>query len=217
MDNANQVVESDLEYICNELEDEFSQMEGKKLLIVGGAGFLGYYLVQAVLHWNSRTTGAAIALTAFDNYSRGIPPWLAALEGNANLKLSKHDITDPLPDNMDDFSFIVHAASIASPIYYRQFPIETMDANVKGLRTLLEYCETQSKTTNPVEGFAEGMLYVDCNMITLNPNMTQFGQPQIIAFHVVEKESSTESAGGDYTGNFPGVMRPLLIWETDEI
>ena len=36
MDNANQVVESDLEYICNELEDEFSQMEGKKLLIVGG-------------------------------------------------------------------------------------------------------------------------------------------------------------------------------------
>ena len=153
MDNANQVVESDLEYICNELEDEFSQMEGKKLLIVGGAGFLGYYLVQAVLHWNSRTTGAAIALTVFDNYSRGIPPWLAALEGNANLKLSKHDITDPLPDNMDDFSFIVHAASIASPIYYRQFPIETMDANVKGLRTLLEYCETQSKTTNPVEGF----------------------------------------------------------------
>ena len=78
---------------------------------------------------------------------------MAALEGNANLKLSKHDITDPLPDNMDDFSFIVHAASIASPIYYRQFPIETMDANVNGLRTLLEYCETQSSTANPVEGF----------------------------------------------------------------
>lgn len=61
----------------------------------------------------------------------------------------------------------------------------------------------------PGNTLAEGMLYVDCNMITLNPNMTQFGQPQIIAFHVVEKESSTESARGDYTGNFPGVMRPL--------
>ncbi len=153
MDSAKQVVENDLEYICDELKDEFSQMEGKKLLIVGGAGFLGYYLVQAVLHWNTRTSGSAISLTVFDNYSRGVPPWLSALDGNENLKMSKHDITDPLPEDMADFNFIIHAASIASPIYYRQYPIETMDANVNGLRTLLEYCETQDKAGSPVEAF----------------------------------------------------------------
>ena len=57
------------------------------------------------------------------------------------------------------------------------------------------------------------MLYVDCNLITLNPNVVQFGQPQVIAFHVVEKDDEKESARGDYTGKFPGTVR--LLWELD--
>lgn len=153
MDSAKQVIDSDLEYICGHLEHEFSRMEGKKLLIVGGAGFLGHYLVQALLHWNATSSGDSISLTVFDNYIRGVPPWLSALEDSPNLKLVKHDITDPLPNDMDDYSFIIHAGSIASPTYYRQYPIETMDANVNGLRTLLEYCVAQSTTGTPVEGF----------------------------------------------------------------
>ena len=77
-----------------------------------------------------------------------------ALKDNATLTLKKHDITHPLPSDMDDFQFIIHAASIASPTYYRQYPIETMDANVNGLRSLLEYCLRQKKTKGiPVEGF----------------------------------------------------------------
>ena len=51
--NANHnVVHDDLVYMCGKLQEEFGTMAGKKLLIVGGAGFLGYYLVQAVMHWN---------------------------------------------------------------------------------------------------------------------------------------------------------------------
>ncbi len=153
MDSAKQVIDSDLNYICEHLEHEFSQLAGKNLLIVGGAGFLGHYLVQAVLHWNSISDGKAISLTVFDNYIRGVPEWLSALESNPALTLVRHDITDPLPDDMGDFQYIIHAASIASPTFYRQYPIETMDANVNGLRSLLEYSEAQSKTVAPVEGF----------------------------------------------------------------
>jgi nucleoside-diphosphate-sugar epimerase len=71
----------------------------------------------------------------------------------AELTLTEHDITSPLPDDMEDFDFIVHAASIASPIYYRKYPIETMDANVNGLRSLLDYCVNQKERGHPIEGF----------------------------------------------------------------
>ncbi|MGI9288762.1 MAG: NAD-dependent epimerase/dehydratase family protein, partial [Pseudomonadales bacterium] len=106
-----------------------------------------------VTHWNSMNRGKPIALTVFDNYILGIPSWLSALKNNSNLTLVKHDITDPLPESMGEFNFIIHAASLASPTYYRRYPIETMDANVNGLRTLLEYSVAKSETANPVEGF----------------------------------------------------------------
>ena len=154
MRNSQDVVNKDLEYICSNLRQEFAYLSGKRLLITGGAGFLGHYLVQAVLYWSERAGEAqGIQLTICDNYIRGVPDWLTKLEGDKNLTLVKHDITSPLPQDIGDFQYIIHAASIASPTYYRMYPIETMDANVNGLRLLLEYCREQKEKDKPVEGF----------------------------------------------------------------
>ncbi len=154
MKNAQDVIQADLDYICDHLVDEFSVLSGNKLLITGGAGFLGYYLIQAVLYWNSsHSDKAPIDLTVYDNYSRGIPDWLSSLDGTNNLTLRRHDVTDPLPEDIGDFSYIIHGATIASPMYYRKFPIETMDANVGGLRFLLEYFKQQKEEGKLVDGF----------------------------------------------------------------
>ncbi|MBV9389686.1 MAG: NAD-dependent epimerase/dehydratase family protein [Chroococcidiopsidaceae cyanobacterium CP_BM_ER_R8_30] len=154
MQSIQNVVYEDLEYICNNLKEEFACLAGKRLLITGGAGFLGYYLVQSVLYWNKITDEAnSIKLTIYDNYIRGVPNWLIRLKDNNNLTLVKHDITNPLPQDIEDFYYIIHAASIASPTYYRKYPIETMDANVNGLRSLLEYCRVQKEKNKPVKGF----------------------------------------------------------------
>jgi nucleoside-diphosphate-sugar epimerase len=154
MRSARDVVAADLEYICAGLERELEEMAGKELLIVGGAGFLGYYLVQSVLHFG-RTRGRArpVRVTVFDNYSRGVPRWLTDLASDANLTLVKHDITHPLPAEMRDFHYVVHGGSIASPTYYRRHPIETMDANVNGVRSLLEYARRQGERGKPLDGF----------------------------------------------------------------
>lgn len=153
-DTAQTIVQKDLEYISSTLKSEFGQMGGKKLLVVGGAGFLGYYLVQSVLHWN-KTSGSAspIQLTVYDNYIRGIPPWLSALASDPNLTLVRHDISRPLPADVPDFQYIVHGGSIASPVFYKKYPIETMDANVNGLRNLLDYTLQRKASKAPVEGF----------------------------------------------------------------
>ncbi|MBP2674445.1 MAG: NAD-dependent epimerase/dehydratase [Deltaproteobacteria bacterium] len=154
MNNAEDVVLKDLEHICDNLEEELPELSGKNLLITGGAGFLGHYLVQAVLHWN-KVSGRKrpIRLTVYDNFVRGIPGWLDRLKGDGNLTLVKHDVTDPLPAGMGHYEYIIHAACIASPTYYRRVPIQTMDANVNGLRHFLDYCVERKKRGTGVEGF----------------------------------------------------------------
>jgi UDP-glucuronate decarboxylase len=152
MKAASDVISADLNYIIQNLEAEFHELSGKRLLIVGGAGFLGYYLIQSVLRWNSLAL-EPIKVTIFDNFMRGFPDWLVPLEKDPNFTLCRHDITEPLPKKIDDFDYLIHAASIASPIFYRKHPIETMDANVNGLRSLLEYARTQDLAGKPLSGF----------------------------------------------------------------
>ena len=154
MEFAKDIVESDLAAMRETLSEELATMAGKRLLITGGAGFLGYYLVKIILWHNQHCDeGQQIQLTVWENYIRGLPSWLKEHENDPTFTLAEHDITNPLPENMGDYQFIIHAASIASPLYYRKFPIETMDANVRGLRYLLEYCRSQKDAGTPVEGF----------------------------------------------------------------
>lgn len=149
-----ELLEKDLDHVAGALAAEFGAMGGANLLITGGAGFLGYYLVQSVLHWNDRrAAGRPIRVTVVDNYQRGAPGWILGLRGRPDLALVEHDIRRPLPAGLPAFHYVIHAAGIASPTYYRQFPLETMDTNIEGLRHLLEYARTRQDTPEPVRGF----------------------------------------------------------------
>jgi UDP-glucuronate decarboxylase len=150
---AERIVNEDLAFIARQAADELSALSGRQVVIAGGAGFLGYYLVQAPLHWNRMHPGSRpISVMVLDSFVRGVPAWLTALEGDANLRLVTHDITNPLPAALGDVDYFIHAASIASPIYYRKDPIGTMDANVNGLRFLLEHCLAAKRQGKPVQG-----------------------------------------------------------------
>lgn len=159
------VVQTDLDSICERLADEFGRLENRTLLMTGGAGFLGYYMVQAVVHWNrNQGPSRAIDMVVLDNYFRGVPTWMGELRGHGHLTLVRHDIVDPLPADLPEAHAIVHAAGIASPVYYRKYPIETMDANVDGLRHLLEHCVRRRGSGPPVEHvlfFSSSEIYGD--------------------------------------------------------
>jgi UDP-glucuronate decarboxylase len=150
---AQDVVRGDLERILDAAGPELARVAGKRLLVTGGAGFLGYYLVRAALAWNEQSeTGNRIAVTILDSFTRGVPAWLDAI-ASEDLSLVEHDIRLPLPDVLGHFEYVIHAAGIASPTYYRLHPIETMDANVIGLRLLLDRAVEAAKRGESTEGF----------------------------------------------------------------
>ncbi|HEY6707512.1 MAG TPA: NAD-dependent epimerase/dehydratase family protein [Actinomycetota bacterium] len=151
---AAQVRDGDLTAMVDALDGDLRRMSGKRLLVTGGAGFLGYYLVQVPLAWNDAHPGEPpIQVTVFDNYFRGVPGWLEKLGRRPEVELAVHDMRAPLPEPMDEFAFVIHAAGIASPTYYRAHPIETMDANINGLRNLLDYARQRGEAGRELEGF----------------------------------------------------------------
>jgi dTDP-D-glucose 4,6-dehydratase len=92
--NANEVVIGDLDLMCANLKEEFTALSGKRVLITGGAGFLGHYFVQAALHWNKQIQAGypPIKIVVYDSFVRGMPQWLSKLEADRNLVLIRREI-----------------------------------------------------------------------------------------------------------------------------
>jgi dTDP-glucose 4,6-dehydratase/UDP-glucuronate decarboxylase len=174
LSTADDVRNADLSYLVSSLESEFQEMSGSRMLITGGAGFLGFYLVQAVLHWNDVKPGQKVDLVVVDNFIRGVPDWLGVLDGRPDVKLTRWDITQRLPDEVEGFDYVIHAAGIASPTFYRAHPIQTMDANVNGLRTLLDMAHTSAGSGRPMRGF----LYFSSSEIYGDPSPDAIPTPE---------------------------------------
>ncbi|CAH8823298.1 unnamed protein product [Trichobilharzia szidati] len=99
----------------------------KRILITGGAGFVGSHLVDRLMQDGHE-------VIALDNFVTGkrqnIEQWI----GHSNFELLHHDVTNPLYVEVNE---IYHLASPASPQHYMQNPIRTIKANTLGTLNML--------------------------------------------------------------------------------
>jgi len=126
---------NDQVYEVQELKDELKKFNNKKILLTGGLGFLGYnfLLLFDFLITKQKYNIHVFVYDIID--PKKLPLWFLNL--NKKIKYKKENIINKR--KFPNVDYIIHAASIASPTYYRKYPIETMDANVIGLRNLLDF------------------------------------------------------------------------------
>jgi UDP-glucuronate decarboxylase len=99
----------------------------RRILITGGAGFLGSHLCEKLL----RDGNDIICL---DNFFTGDKKNIAHLLGACNFELVRHDIINPIYLEVDE---IYNLACPASPIHYQYNPIKTIKTNVMGVINVL--------------------------------------------------------------------------------
>lgn len=137
----NKILNKDMEHIAHNFKGA-DIFQDKKILITGCAGFLGFYISSFFAYLMEN--GVDIAkLFLLDNFILNNPSWIKDIQnGNSRIKVNTFDVSKddiksiPLAEEAD---YVIHMASIASPTYYRKYPIQTIDANVWGLRNLLEF------------------------------------------------------------------------------
>ncbi len=99
----------------------------KKVLITGGAGFIGSHLCEALLARGSE-------VLAVDNYYTGTRRNVAGYIGNPMFELMRHDVTFPLYVEVDQ---IYNLACPASPVHYQRDPVQTTKTSVHGAINML--------------------------------------------------------------------------------
>lgn len=100
----------------------------KKILVTGGAGFIGNHLCRRLL-------SEGHFVICLDNFFTGLKKHIADLIENPNFELIEHDIIEPIDLDVDQ---IYNLACPASPPHYQFDPVKTLKTSVIGILNMLE-------------------------------------------------------------------------------
>lgn len=147
---------SDIEEVIKHVSGSAIDLSGKNVLLTGGRGFLGRYFVEIFDRLNKDILDKPVTLTVLDNLitagkkGSDIPEY-------DNIKFIKHDVIHPFTCD-EPLDYIIHAAGIASPYYYRAYPIETLEVAISGTRNMLTLAE---KSNARLSFFSSSEIYGD--------------------------------------------------------
>jgi len=144
-----EIIREDLEKIKSNIKGEF--FAGKKVLVTGGAGFLGSWLCDVLVD-----VGADVVVV--DDFSTGRLKNIDHLVGRSNFKLVEGDVCSFRSE--EKFEVILHMAGHASPDEYMAHPVVTLQTSARGTEVMAELARKNDAvllfaSTSEVYGDAE--------------------------------------------------------------
>jgi len=144
------IIQKDIDSIIQELGELLNNLSGKTILITGGNGFIASYIVDVITTFNNQLNNQSklpckliiINKNPINQNSR-----LSHLITDPNVEFLSKDISKPF-EISQKINIIIHAASRANPTSFLENPLDTIDTNINGIRTLLDFAKN-----NPIENF----------------------------------------------------------------
>jgi len=139
----NGVVQDDVRSIAEELGGTLAPLSGSTIFITGGSGFLCSYFLETIAWLNENAWRSPCRVITADNLRSGVAERVAHLAARPDFRFIAHDVSQPFSID-EPVEWIIHGAGIASPTFYRKYPLETIDVNVMGTRHILELAKRQN-------------------------------------------------------------------------
>lgn len=128
------LLDSDIDEIVERIDSK-NKLQGKTILMTGARGFLGRYFIHVIKKINSNFENPVKFIGIDNQITSGVLG--SDISEDDNIRLIDHDSSNNLKIK-EDVDYVIHAAGIASPHYYRKFPLETLDVAIDGTRNMLE-------------------------------------------------------------------------------
>src|SRR3989344_2138618 len=170
----NHIIKEDIQSIIDSIKNESPKFGGKTILISGGAGFLGSYFVTTFLTLNKDNLKNPCKVIVLDNHITSAGENKIIDAGDPNLTFIEHDVREPIPQNIKA-DYLIHAAGLASPFYYRKFPLETIEVAVHGTKNFLDFARDRGVTS---------MLYFSSSEVYGDPHPNFIPTPEHYWGHV---------------------------------
>lgn len=133
LNKQNPLYKEDLNNILNVPGIDY--LKGKSFLVTGATGLIGVCLIDALMEYNRQ--GANISIYAVGRSKEKASERIGEYYGDEYFHFIEQDVRQPLP-NFLKVDYIVPLASNTHPLAYSQYPVETIEINLKGAESALQ-------------------------------------------------------------------------------
>jgi UDP-glucuronate decarboxylase len=168
MPKVTSVVREDARAVVETLGPSLQPLSGTTFLVTGAAGFLCSTVLDVIAEFNRSAAARPCRILGVDNFRTGLPDRLEHLASDPSFRFVTHDVALPFEPG-ERVDWILHGAGIASPTFYRRYPLETIDVNVGGLRRMLDLSRSEA---------AKGILYLSTSEIYGDPEPSAVPTPE---------------------------------------